>query len=153
MYGPSTADIGAYFKSKASSVFKPNAYQLEAIVLEPEFSCSPGQGQSYAVNLAQFVGDKSHLFPICESYAPALAGVLSFAQGLIQTDFTLKLAPDEHVTQVRVIAKDGGERLLDGSAYTYSPMTHTLSLSRSALTSLDSRLRVEVTSECRPVVK
>jgi hypothetical protein len=153
MSGLSTADIGAYFKTKASTVFKPNAYQLEGIVLEPEFSCSLGQGQSYATNLAQFIGDKSHLFPICESYAPALAGVLSFAQGLIQTDFPLQLAADEHVTLVRVIAKDGTERTLDGSAYTYSSATQTLSLSRTALTSQDSTLRVEVTSDCRPIIK
>jgi hypothetical protein len=153
MPGSATADIGTYFKTKARTAFKPNAYQLEAIVFEPEFSCSIKQGQSNATNIAQFVGDKSHLFPICESYAPALAGVLSFAQGLIQTDYPLQLAADEHVTFVHVIAKDGSERTLDSSAYSYSASTHTLTLARSALSSQDATLRVEVTSDCRPVVK
>ncbi|HYQ04900.1 MAG TPA: hypothetical protein VER96_39765 [Polyangiaceae bacterium] len=153
MFGSSTAEIGTYFKTKANAVFKANAYQLEAIVFEPEFSCSLKQGQSNATNIAQFVGDKSHLFPICESYAPALAGVLSFAQGLIQTEFSVQLAADEHVSQVIVVAKNGSERTLDSAAYTYSAATQTLSLSRSALSSLDSTLRVEVTSECRPVIK
>lgn len=151
--GSSTADIGKYFKTKANTAFKHNASQLEAIVFEPEFSCNLKQGQSNATNIAQFVEDKSHLFPICESYAPALAGVLSFAQGLVQTEFPLLLAADEHVTSVRVVAKDGSERALDSGAYTYSSSTQTLSLSRSALNSQDSTLRVEVTSDCRPVVK
>lgn len=151
--GSSTADIGQYFKTKANTAFKPDAYQLEAIVFEPEFSCPLEQGQSNATNIAQFVADKSHLFPICESYAPALAGVLSFAQGLIQTEFALQLAADEHVTSVRVVEKDGSERALDSSAYTYSSSTQTLSLSRSALSSQDSTLRVEVISDCRPVIK
>ncbi len=151
--GSSTADIGQYFKTKANAAFKPDAYQLEAIVFEPEFSCPLKQGQSNATNIAQFVADRSHLFPICESYAPALAGVLSFAQGLIQTEFPLQLAADEHVTSVRVVAKDGSERALESGAYTYSSSTQTLSLSRSALSSQDSTLRVEVTSNCRPVIK
>lgn len=153
MPGSTTADIGAYFKTKASTAFKPNTYQLEAIVFEPEFSCSIKQGQSNATNIGQFIGDKSHLFPICASYAPALAGVLSFAQGLIQTDYPLQLAADEHVTFVHILAKDGSERTLDSSAYTYSVSTQTLSLSRSALSNQDSTLRVEVTSDCRPVIK
>ena len=153
MPGAATADIGAYFKSRASAVFKPNAYQLEAIVFAPEFSCSTKQGQSNATNIAQFVDDKSHLFPICGSYAPALAGVLSFAQGLIQTDYPLQLAADEHVTFVHVIAKDDSERTLDSSAYSYSASLQKLSVSRSALSSKDSRLRVEVTSDCRPVIQ
>ena len=153
MQGESTADIGTYFKTRANAVFKANAYQLEGILLEPEFSCSLNQGQSYAANLSQFIADKSHLFPLCESYAPALDGVLNFAQGLIQTDFPLQLAVDEQVTMVRVIAKDGSERVLPSSEYSYARSSQTLSLSRTALTSQDATLRVEVTSDCRPVVK
>lgn len=131
----------------------PARIKPEAIVFDPAFPCSLGAGQSYAANLAQFVGDRSHLFPLCKSYAPALDGVLNFAQALIQTNFPLRLADDEHVTFVHVVAKDGSERLLAGTEYAHDPKAQTLSVARTALRSTDATLRVEVTSDCRPVLK
>jgi hypothetical protein len=149
--GTTTTDIGQYFSSKAAGLFAPEAYRLEAIVYEPNFSCQLGTGQSYAKNLATFVGDPSHLFPLCEPYAPALSGVLDFAQTLIQTQYQLTLMADEDVTDVVVIDQSGTERDLAKTDYTYSRDTGILTISKDALHSSDAKLRVEVTSDCRPV--
>ncbi len=149
--GTTTADIGAYFTSKAASVFAPNAYAMEAIVYEPNFSCQLGTGQSYATNLAAVVGDPTHLFPLCQSYAPALSGVLGFAQALIQTQYQLTLKQDEDVTDVVVVEKSGAKRELMKSDYSYSRDTGILTISQDALHSSDATLSVQVTSDCRPV--
>lgn len=148
-----TRDIGAYFKTTASQVFAPGGFLLQGIVLDPSFSCALGRGQSYATNLVQFIGDKSHVFPLCESYAPALDGVLGFASSLIQTEFTLRLEPDEHVSAVVVVSQSGQERKLATSAYHFQPETGVLEVERSAIDGSDSSLRVEITSDCRPVVR
>jgi hypothetical protein len=151
MPGATTADIGAYFSSKAASVFAPKAYSMEAIVYEPDFSCQLGTGQSYATNLAAVVGDPTHLFPLCQPYAPALSGVLGFAQALIQTQYPLTLKDDEDVTDVVVVDKSGNQRDLAKSDYSYSRDTGILTISQDALRSSDATLSVQVTSDCRPV--
>ena len=151
MPGSKTADIASYFRARANTVFKPNAYLVEAIAFDPAFSCNLGVGQTYATNLTQFVGDRSHVFPLCKSYAPALDGVLTFAQTLVQSDFPVRLADDEQVTEVHIISKDGSERVLTSTEYKHDATTQVLSVERSALKSTDVNLRVEVTSACRPL--
>jgi len=148
-----TKDIGAYFKSAASKAFAGGGYLLEGIVFEPSFSCKLGSGQSYATNLADFIGDPTHVFPLCESYAPALDGVLGFAQTLIQTEFSLALEKDEHVTAVIIIAKDGSERKLVNVGYQFDATTGTLKVEPASIRASDVNLRVEITSDCRPVVR
>ncbi|HET7542605.1 MAG TPA: hypothetical protein VFK05_22195 [Polyangiaceae bacterium] len=148
-----TADIGAYFKTTAAKAFASGGYLLEGIVFEPSFSCTLGSGQSYATNLSSFIGDKSHLFPLCESYAPALDGVLGFAQTLIQTEFTLDLKDDEHVSDVIVVSKDNAERKLPVTAYQFDAATRTLTVDPASIRASDVNLRVEITSECRPIVR
>jgi len=150
--GKTTADLASYFEAGATKAFSSSGYLLEGIVLDPSFTCALGSGQSYATNLASFIGDKSHLFPLCESYAPALDGVLGFAQTLIQTEFMLELEEDEHVSEVVVRGKDGSERKLAPSAYRFEAATGKLRIEPSALGSQDASLRVEITSACRPVV-
>ncbi len=147
-----TRELGAYFKSTAAQVFAGGSYLLEGIVLDPAFSCPLGSGQSYATNLVQLIGDKTHVFPLCESYAPALAGVLGFAQSLIQTEFPLALQPDEHVSAVIVVSEDGEERRLDASAYRFDGARALLEVEPDAIDGSDATLRVEITSDCRPVV-
>ncbi|HXK20568.1 MAG TPA: hypothetical protein VNG33_22310, partial [Polyangiaceae bacterium] len=93
------------------------------------------------------------LFPLCESYAPALDGVLGFAQTLIQTEFTLQLKADEHVSDVVIIAKDGAERNLPAAAYQFDVATGTLKIEPTSLRANDVNLRVEITSDCRPIVR
>jgi hypothetical protein len=152
MSGATTADVGTYFISHADSNFGAGHYLVEAIVLDPAFSCTLGPGQSYATNVAKMVGDRSHLFPLCQPYAPALNGAFGFAQSLIQTQFSIMLANDEHVTAVVVVGKDGSERKLAAGLFHYDASTHMLTVERSALMVTDSTLRVEITSDCRPIV-
>ncbi len=150
MPGDTTTDVARYVRMKADQLFDPEAYMVEALVLDPAFSCELGMGQSYATNLSAFVGDRSKIFPLCESYAPVLDGVLDFAQALIQTRFPLDLEDDEDVTEVVVIDRNGAERTLAPSDFSYDRGTKVLTISRNAIRSTDERLRVEVTSDCRP---
>lgn len=152
MPGTTTADIGQYFKTTAAQVFRTGGYLLEGIVHHPSFSCTLGDGQSYAEELSRFIGDENHLFPLCGSYAPALDAVLGFAQTLVQTRFTLMLEPDEEVSDVVIIGKDGSSRKLDRSAYTFTPETGTLRIEPAAIGGSDASLKVEITSACRPIV-
>jgi hypothetical protein len=151
--GADVSALGSYFKAKAAQLFGAGKFLVEGIVFEPGFSCSLGEGQSYATNIGQMIGDSTHLFPLCQSYAPALKGVLDFAQALIQTKFTLNLEDDEHVTAVVVIAKDGSERTLGASQYTFDETTGLLSIQTNVLRGTDANLRVEVTSDCRAIVR
>lgn len=150
MSGTTTADIGAYFKSKADVAFGSGSYVVEGIVFDAAFACTLGSGQSYATNLAAVIGDRSRLFPLCESYAPALDGVFRFAQALIQTEFPVALKWDEHITAVYVIGKDGSERKLADTQFDYDGAT--LVIDRASLGATDAKLRVEVISDCRPRV-
>jgi hypothetical protein len=153
MQGSTTADVGAFFKSRVAAAFGVGKYLVEGILLDPSFSCILGSGQSYATNIAEVIGDPMHLFPLCASYAPALDGVLDFAQALIQSRFHLALKDDEHVTAVVIIAKDGSERTLPVADYTFDEATGTLDIDPSAIQGTDANLRVEVTSDCRPIVR
>jgi hypothetical protein len=60
---------------------------------------------------------------------------------------------DEHVTAVVIIDKAGAERLVDMGSYTLDDATGLLSISASVLRGSDANLRIEVTSDCRPIVK
>jgi hypothetical protein len=151
--GETTADLARYVRSTANSAFGTENYQVEAIVFDESFSCTLNAGQSYATNLISFVGDPERVFSLCGSYAPALDGVWTFAQTLVQTDFHVELKSDEHVTGVTIIAQDGSERALPATAYTVDEATGTLKVERSAFQANDASLRVEVTSECRKIIE
>jgi hypothetical protein len=151
--GTTAADIGNYFKTRADSAFGRSSYLVEAIVFDPAFSCSLGAGQSYATTIAGVVGDRNHVFPLCEPYAPALKGVLSFAQALVQTSFPVTLQPDEHVTFVHVTDQSGVERPLAPTEFNYDRATGTLNIQPTSLTGADRTLRVEITSDCRPIIR
>jgi hypothetical protein len=151
--GTTAADIGSYFKTRADAAFGPSSYLVEAIIFDPAFSCALGAGQSYGATLAGVVGDRKHVFPLCQPYAPALDGVLGFAQALVQTSFPLVLQPDEQVTFVHVTNQSGSERALGPSQFNYDRTTQTLDVQPSSLNATDSTLRVEITSDCRPIIK
>ncbi len=148
MQGSTTADLVQFFQAQAQASFGQDRYRVEAIVLDPSFSCTLGPGQSYATNLIALAGS-SNAFPLCEAYAGALGGVVDFAQALVQTQFTVPLAADESVTAVDVIGQDGGDRVLQNSDFTYDRASQTLTIQRDALGAKDATLRVEITSECR----
>ncbi|HET7544412.1 MAG TPA: hypothetical protein VFK05_31290 [Polyangiaceae bacterium] len=151
--GTTTVDIGHYFSTKRAAAFAPGKSLLEGILLDSSFSCPLGGGQSYATNIESVIADPTHVFPLCQSYAPALDGVLGFAQALVQTKYTLTLKDDEHVTSVVIIGKDGTERTLDTGSYSVNEATGVLDINPSALHGNDANLRVEVTSDCRPIVR
>ena len=153
MPGSTTADVARYFSAERAEAFGPGRSLLEGIVLDPSFGCTLGGGQSYATNIESVVADPKHVFPLCESYAPALDGVLDFAQTLLQTEYSLTLKDDEHVTSVVIIGKDGTERTLDMGSYTFDEATGLLSFGPSVLRGSDVDLRIEVTSDCRPIVR
>jgi hypothetical protein len=147
------ADLASFVKNAATTAFGADRHLFEGIVLDPAFSCVLGSGQSYATNLSLLVDDRSKLFPLCEPYAPALDGVLAFAQNLLQTEFTVTLKEDEEVTAVFVVESGGTERPLTSGDFSYDRSTETLRVERAVLRVTDVSLRVEVTSDCRPVVK
>jgi hypothetical protein len=153
MTGTETQALASYFVSTAKSVLGPTHYLVQGILLDPAFSCPLGPGQSYGDNLARMIGDRSRVFPLCESYGPALAGVLDFAQALIQTDFELSLESDEDVTAITVAGADGKTRTLTPEQYTFDKKTGALHVDPSAIVDTDTDLRVEVTSACRPIVQ
>jgi len=153
VFGTSTSELGAYFRTTADRAFAAGSYLLEGILFSPTFSCALGSGQSYATNIMRVIGDASRVFPLCGSYAPALDGVVGFAETLLETEFTLALEDDEHVTAVVVVAKNGAERTLAAGQYSFDPTTGKLVLVKSALSGTDASLRVEVTSDCRPLVR
>jgi len=151
--GSTTAELGRYFRSEADTIFGPLHYLVEGIVLMPEFSCALGPGQSHATNLASMVGDPMRLFPLCESYAPALEGVLDFAQELVQTEYEVELADDEHITAVILVDAAGQERSLSMNEFSFDFDTQILSLDPAALDSTDTNMRLEVTAECEPLIR
>lgn len=153
MPGTDTSAVAQYVKSHLATAFGPQQYLVEGILFDQRFGCQLGAGQSYATNLIGTIGDPTHVFSLCDTYAPALDGVLDFAQALIKTDFTLTLKADEHVTAVVVIGKDGSERKLSSAEYTFDEASGHLSIQKSAIHGEDADLRVEVTSDCRPLVR
>ncbi|HEY3498650.1 MAG TPA: hypothetical protein VGK73_28360 [Polyangiaceae bacterium] len=153
MPGTDPSAVAQYFTSRAASAFGPERHLIEGIVFDPRFDCQLGAGQSYATNVIGAIGDPTHVFSLCDSYAPALEGVLDFAEALVQTEFTLALEDDERVTSVVVVGKDGSERALSSSDYTFDETSGRLSVEKSAIVGDDANLRVEVTSDCRPVVR
>jgi hypothetical protein len=151
--GWTTENLGNYFRNMADSQFGRAHYLVEGILLDPAFSCELGPGQSYAANLAAMIDDPTHLFPLCESYAPALAGVLEFAQDLVQTEFVLDLEDDEDVSAVTVVDGSGVGRMLSADQYQFDVATQILRIEPGVIASTDTDVDVEVTSACRPIVK
>ena len=153
MSGTTTADMISYFRSQATAAFGADQYLVETIVLAPSFSCPLGPGQSYATNLIQLAGKSDNVFPLCQSYAGALRGVVDFSQNLVKTDFAVPLAADESITAVHVVGQDGRERTLGASDYRYDRASQVLGVQQNVLGAMDATLRVEITSDCRPIIR
>ncbi len=144
------AQMIAHFKAQASEVFAPGAYQVETIQLSPSFPCPVNPGQSYGTTLATLATTPSDVFPICQSYAGLLQHVQSFADGLIQTSYSVPVAGGETVEGVTVVTSAGVSRTLGPGQFTYDPMTGTLTFAAGVLTSADASLHVDVGHECVP---
>lgn len=150
--GSGTQALLSYFKENANEALGPDGYFVEAIIHDPSFSCELGSGQSYGTNLAALATDGA-VFPICESYAPALARVRGFAQELLQTEYTFELTDRETIEAVVVTDQWGRERALAETAYDYDWEASRLTLDPTALTSSDRSLNVEIEIHCAPVAR
>jgi hypothetical protein len=142
----SIVDMIASFKSKAKSVFGDRHF-VEAIVFAPEFDCVPDKGQSYASNLRYVASTQSDVFPICESYAPALARVEDFSRALLQTEYAFPLKSGEAIDGIEIVNGDGEMRDLDASQYSLDD-DGVLRIDPEALTPFDVELTVQVARRC-----
>jgi hypothetical protein len=143
-------DLIHLFHADADRAFGPENYFVETIVFDQSFACMPQAGQSYATQLETIATSPEHVFPICESYAPALQQVDDFAQELLQTEYSFELGKTEQIDGVTVESRDGTTRELASDDYQYDDATSTLDIDRAALQSSDLRLSVQVVDPCVP---
>jgi hypothetical protein len=143
----------SWFKGEADRLIGKGNYSVEAIVLDPAFSCPVRPGQSFATNLRQLATSPDDVFPLCQDYAPALRRIQSFADVLIQNDFPLDLSIYEDVDSVVVTARAGAQRTIPKTGYRYDRATHTLHFNPGVLGVQDQRLAVNVARYCEPVIK
>jgi hypothetical protein len=148
----STAAMIATFKTSADTYIGKGNWSVEAIVLDPAFSCPVKPGQSYATNLRTLATSASDVFPLCQDYAPAIERIASFADYLIQTTFPLDLDKYEAVDSVVVTTKQGTQRTVPASSYDYDRTAKLLRLSTGALTAQDDALSVNVARYCQSVI-
>jgi hypothetical protein len=148
----STADMIQSFKSGADRLIGKSNYSIEAIVLDPAFSCPLHSGQSYATNLRSLASSGSDVFPLCEDYAPAIERIASFADYLIQTTFPLDLDEYEAVDSVVVTSKLGVERTVTVDSYNYDRTAKLLHFNTGVLTAQDESLAVNVARYCQTII-
>jgi hypothetical protein len=146
------ADMIQTFKSSADRLIGKNNYSIEAIVLDPSFSCPLNSGQSYASNLRSLASSASDVFPLCEDYAPALDRIATFAEYLIQTTFPLDLDEYEDIDSVVVTTKRGAQRTVTATSYSYDREAKLLSFSTGVLTAQDDSLAVNVARYCQRII-
>ena len=148
----STAEMISTFKSTADSLIGKGNWSVEAIVLDPSFSCPLNPGQSYATNLRTLASSASDVFPLCQDYAPAIERIASFADYLIQTTFPLDLDKYEDVDSVVVANKQGAQRTVPASGYQYDRTAKLLRFSAGVLTAQDDSLSVNVARYCQSII-
>lgn len=153
VWGLEATDMVTAFRQTASEVFGQENHFVEVIGFMPEFSCEPGPGQSYATHLATLATSADDVFPICESYAPALGRIQNYASSLLQTEYHFELGARETLEAVFVTDLTGTERELAVSDYDYTFESSTLTLHRDAITSRDRSLRVELEIHCTAVIR
>jgi hypothetical protein len=143
----------AWFKGMADNLIGRGNYSVEAIVLDPAFTCPVRPGQSFATNLRQLATSADDVFPLCQDYAPALRRIQTFADVLIQNDFPLDLSVYEDVDSVVVTTRAGTQRTIPKTSYRYDRATHRLHFDPGVLGVQDQRLAVNVARYCEPVIK
>ena len=147
-----TAGMIQAFKSSADSLIGRGNYSVEAIVLDPAFDCPLHSGQSYAANLRSLASSDGDVFALCEDYAPAIERIASFADYLIQTTFPLDLDEYEDVDSVLVTDKQGVQRMVPATSYTYDRVAKLLQFNPGVLTAQDESLAVNVARYCTVVI-
>lgn len=150
--GKSATDMIQAFKTSADTLIGKGNYSVEAIVLDPSFSCPLNPGQSYASNLRSLATSPADVFPLCQDYAPAIERIASFADYLIQTSFALDLDKYEDIDTVVVTSKQSSKRTASPSSYSYDRSAKLLRFGAGALTAQDDFLDVNVARYCEPVI-
>jgi hypothetical protein len=148
----STADMIATFKSSADRLIGKGNWSVEAIVLDPSFTCPVNPGQSYATNLRTLASSANDVFPLCQDYAPAVERIASFADYLVQITFPLDLDKYEAVDSVLVIDKKGVQRTVPDTGYEYDRTAKLLRFTTGVLTAQDESLSVNVARYCQSVI-
>lgn len=133
------------FKSKAEDLFGDQHF-VEAIVFAPEFECTPDTGQSFATYLRYVASTQDDVFPICESYAPALSRVQEFSRALLRTEYEFTLKEGEDLEGIDVMNGEGEVRELLPDQYSLGD--GVLRIEPEALTSLDVELTVRLARAC-----
>lgn len=151
--GLETKDLIDAFHAKAQAAFGADGYVVQAIILDPEFSCEPQAGQSYGTNLRAAASSPDDVFPICEPYGAALSGIEGFAEGLVRTEYPLSLESDEVVESVVITDRQGNQRDAPAGSFSHDPETGVLSFSPGVLSANDAKLDVEVVANCRRKVR
>jgi hypothetical protein len=146
------AGMAQFFTQQAAAVFGEN-YSVETIVMDPSFSCELQAGQSYATVLRTIASSDADVFPICESYAPALQRVRGYAETLLQNEYTFSLGEKETISAVRVTDVDGTERTLTADQYDYDFDASKLTLHPGSINGRDRKLNVELEIHCTAVVR
>jgi hypothetical protein len=136
------------FKSNADRLIGKSNYSIEAIVLDPAFTCKLNPGQSYAPNLRTLASSASDVFPLCEDYAPAIERIATFAEYLIQTTYPLDLDAYEAIDSVMVTNKQGVQRTVTATSYSYDRAAKILRFGAGVLTAQDDSLAVNVARYC-----
>jgi hypothetical protein len=121
-------------------------------VFDPAFNCQLHPGQSYATNLRSLASSPRDVFPLCEDYAPAMDGIVSFAEYLIQTSYSLALDEYEDIDSVLVTNKQGEQRTVPAQSYSYDRTGQTLGFNVGTLTAEDQTLAVNVARYCEPII-
>jgi hypothetical protein len=147
-----TVDMIQSFKSSADRLIGKSNYSIEAIVLDPAFSCPLHSGQSYATNLRTLASSSGDVFPLCDDYAPAIERIATFADYLIQTTFALDLDEYEAVDSVVVTNKQGQQRAVADAGYSYDRRAKQLRFNAGVLTAQDESLAVSVARECHIII-
>ena len=148
----SPAEMISTFKSRADDLIGKGNWSVEAIVLDPSFTCPLNPGQSYAKNLGTLASSARDVFPLCQDYAPAIERIASFADYLIQTTFPLDLDKYEDVDSVAVVNKQGAQRTVPASSYQYDRTAKLLRFSAGVLTAQDDSLSVDVARYCQSII-
>jgi hypothetical protein len=149
----STSDMIQSFKNSADRLIGKGKYSVETIVLDPAFGCPLHSGQSYATNLRTLASSNSDVFSLCDDYAPAIERIATFAEYLIQTTFALDLDDYEAVDAVVVTQKQGQQRTVASTGYTYDRAAKLLRFNPGVLTAQDESLAVSVARECHRVIQ
>ncbi len=147
----SPAEMIQTFKNSADRLIGKGNYSIEAIVLDPAFSCPLNPGQSYAPNLRSLASSASDVFALCEDYAPAIERIATFADYLIQTTFPLDLDAYEAIDSVVVTNKQGLQRTVAAASYTYDRAAKLLRFNVGVLTAQDESLAVNVARYCEMI--